>query len=305
MSAAKKIVNFSDYRDNKMNNSRQGHFDIYRSLLEADWAVDAFKLACFVRLVGQAAFRPVTVNFNNQEWNLEAGQLVIRVSDLASKLKDRDGKSLSTDAVNRILKFFKSKNMITIDGTRFGTVITILNYSKYQNVATATPTATISATLPANNEGSNNKGSEHEGATLPAIPSETNTAKHEQDINNKTLENNKNTMSSGDDRSGKKVSIDYQAVADAYNEILGDRLPNVKSISDKRKRAIKSFMTKHLAKNSIDSAISYFNAFSSRAKSFYFGDNKTSWIAGFDFVIRESTVIAVREGTISKAEFTE
>lgn len=102
-----------------------------------------------------------------------------------------------------------------------------------------------------------------------------------------------------------KSAIDYQAVADLYNEILGDLLPNVTKISEKRKKSIKSMMTRHLNKHTLDAVQHYFRAFKDRAKSFYFGNNKTGWSANFDFVIRESTVIAVREGTISRAEFTE
>lgn len=102
-----------------------------------------------------------------------------------------------------------------------------------------------------------------------------------------------------------KSEIDYLIVADLYNEILGDVLPNVTKISEKRKKAIRSLMTRHLNKHTTDAVEQYFRAFKDRAKSFYFGDNKTGWSANFDFVIRESTVIGVREGTISRTEFTE
>lgn len=119
---------------------------------------------------------------------------------------------------------------------------------------------------------------------------------------NESKKINKKPMSSGDDEKHQS-KINCQSIVDAYNEFLGERLPCVKKISKKRERAIKSFMTERLNKNSLDAAISYFKAFSERAKPFYFGDNKTGWIANFDFVIREDTVIAVREGTISKAEF--
>lgn len=132
---------------------------------------------------------------------------------------------------------------------------------------------------------------------------------HTKDIISK---DNKNTMSFCNDDEPKnnskktesnKSQINYQKVADLYNEILGDLLPNVTKISEKRKKLIKSLMTKHLTKNTTDAVEKYFKAFKDRVKPFYFGENKTGWVANFDFVIRESTVLAVREGTISKAEF--
>lgn len=333
--ATAEVIDFYRYQNKKMNNSKRGHFDIYRSLLEADWATDVFKLSCFIRLIGQAAYKSKTVDFNNREWQLLRGQLVIRISDLAAKLKDRNGKSLSRDSVERILQFFKKNGMINIDGSRHGTLITINNYDKYQNDGIADNAA--------DNEASNNKDSEPTAAVnaahnnnIAAIAERSADkvtrdnasnnqcsepyaadndlaagAQYEQEVKQEL--NNKNTMSSPNDdlkntslkTELNKSAIDYHAVADLYNEILGDLLPNVTKISEKRRKSIKSLMTRHLNKHTLDAVERYFRAFKDRAKSFYFGDNKTGWSANFDFVIRESTVIAVREGTISRAEFTE
>ncbi|HGW6103980.1 TPA: helix-turn-helix domain-containing protein [Citrobacter werkmanii] len=96
----------------------------------------------------------------------------------------------------------------------------------------------------------------------------------------------------------KQPRIDYQDFFDAYNEILGDRLPWAKVITDKRKATLKRLLPKLKTAN-LEGFRSYLRAFSKNAAGFYFGDNKRGWRADVDFVLREQTLVKVREGTIS------
>lgn len=95
----------------------------------------------------------------------------------------------------------------------------------------------------------------------------------------------------------KQPHIDYRAFFDAYNEILGDRLPWAKDITEQRKSALRRLLPK-LKTPTVEGFRAYLSAFSTRAKSFYFGDNDRRWRANIDFLLREKTLVGVREGTI-------
>lgn len=122
------------FRSNRMENKRLGHFSLFRSLLQTDWAKDTAKLALWVRLLGEASYRERTVEFASKEWELSSGQLVTTAAILARKLRDQDNKEKSPQAVTRMLNFFIREGMITTEGNRSGTVITITNYADYQSV---------------------------------------------------------------------------------------------------------------------------------------------------------------------------
>ena len=102
--------------------------------------------------------------------------------------------------------------------------------------------------------------------------------------------------------SANKPGINYQAFADVYNEILGDRLPTCAVMNDKRKRALKKLLTM-LKAPTLDCFSAYLNAFAHTARPFYFGDNDRGWRASFDFVIRQDTLTATKEGSIADNRF--
>ncbi len=115
-----------------MENQKQGHFALFRSLLSKDWASDTAKLSLFIRLIGQAQYKPKTVDFDGVEWDLQPGQLVTKISILARKLKDSQGNEKTSKQVRDMLEFFAKEKMITFAGNRHGTLITVINYTDYQ-----------------------------------------------------------------------------------------------------------------------------------------------------------------------------
>lgn len=96
----------------------------------------------------------------------------------------------------------------------------------------------------------------------------------------------------------KQPVVNYQAFADSYNEILGDRLPTCAVMSDKRKRALKKLLPL-LKAPTLECFSAYLNAFANTARPFYFGDNDRGWRASFDFVLRQDTLTATKEGSIA------
>ena len=102
----------------------------------------------------------------------------------------------------------------------------------------------------------------------------------------------------GDDASASgKLKIKYQDVADAYNEILGERLPKVQELNEKRKRQIKRLLGE-LHEPTLDAVKAYFETFGDAAGPFYFGDNNRSWRAGFDYLLRSDVLVKTREGAL-------
>ncbi|AHY06722.1 helix-turn-helix domain-containing protein [Serratia plymuthica] len=99
------------------------------------------------------------------------------------------------------------------------------------------------------------------------------------------------------DAPGKPPKIKYQDVADAYNEILGDRLPKVQELNEKRKRQIKRLLGE-LHEPTLDAVKAYFETFGDAAGPFYFGDNNRSWRAGFDYLLRSDVLVKTREGAL-------
>ena len=98
-----------------------------------------------------------------------------------------------------------------------------------------------------------------------------------------------------------KESIDFMPFAQAYNDILGDRLPqwDGKPLGTDRIKLFQALLPK-LAEPTVECFSSYLHAFSSRARSFYFGDSKGGWRASLDYLLRVSTLTATREGSIGQ-----
>lgn len=95
----------------------------------------------------------------------------------------------------------------------------------------------------------------------------------------------------------KATPVPYQAVLEAYNEAVGDKLPNADKLNDKRKRDIKRLLGE-LKYPTVEAAKSYFMAFMEDAKPFYFGESDSGWRADFDYLLRSKTLTRVREGSL-------
>ncbi|MCT8592865.1 replication protein [Glaesserella parasuis] len=97
----------------------------------------------------------------------------------------------------------------------------------------------------------------------------------------------------------KSPPMDYQAVADLYNQAnqnSGSRLPMVEKINDARRKGIKKLMAE-LREPSLECAELYFNALFASLRPFHTGENG-GWVVNFDWAIRPATVLKVREGAL-------
>ncbi|EJK5360857.1 replication protein [Salmonella enterica subsp. enterica serovar Give] len=278
-----------------MENQKQGHFSLFRSLLSKEWAKDTAKLAMWIRLIGEASYKHRTVEFSGREWNLNPGELVTTAAIMGRKLRDQDGHEKSPQAVTRMINFFSREGMITTKGTRFGTVITITNYGQYQE---------ISPDEPRDKPSDNNKPSN--GAALKYSPDEPrdkpSDKQNKKVVNKKVVNNNKTPLPPNGGGNGqvkperrKAERIDYESFLNAYNTEVGDRLPHAVAVNEKRKRRLKKIIPQLKTPN-VDGFRAYVRAFVHQARPFYFGDNDTGWTADFDYLLREDSLTGVREG---------
>ncbi len=259
-------------RSSRMENQKQGHFSLFRSLLSKEWAKDTAKLAMWIRLIGEASYKHRTVEFSGREWDLMPGELVTTAAIMGRKLRDQDGHEKSPQAVTRMINFFVKEGMITTKGTRFGTVISITNYGQYQEISPDEPC---------------DKPSDEQNKKV---------------VNKKVVNNNKTPLPPNGGGDGqvkperrKAERIDYESFLNAYNTEVGDRLPHAVSVNEKRKRRLKKIIPQLKTPN-VDGFRAYVRAFVHQARPFYFGDNDTGWTADFDYLLREDSLTGVREG---------
>ncbi|MGY6030695.1 replication protein [Phytobacter sp. AG2a] len=112
-----------------------------------------------------------------------------------------------------------------------------------------------------------------------------------------------NTSSSCDDREPvkperrKAVRINYEEYLEAYNEIVGDKLPHAVEANAERQRKLKKLIDSLATKN-IDGFRAYVGAFMRAARPFHFGDNDRGWVANFDYLLRPKVLTDIREGTL-------
>lgn len=92
----------------------------------------------------------------------------------------------------------------------------------------------------------------------------------------------------------KPERIDYESFLQAYNAEVGERLPHAVAVNEKRQRRLKKIIPQLKTPN-VEGFRAYVRAFVHQAKPFYFGDNNTGWTADFDYLLRDSTLLGVRE----------
>ena len=123
---------------------QNGFIALHRSLLSWGWHTDPATGWLFVNLLLMA-------NWTDSEWQgmtIERGQLVTGRKALAAQT------GLSEQTVRTSLNRLKSTNEITIASTNKFSVITIVNYGKFQDVPEM-PTSTLTSNLTNNQPAAN------------------------------------------------------------------------------------------------------------------------------------------------------
>lgn len=255
---------------------------LHRKIQETEfYRKDSQAVHLWVHLIMSANYTEAAVKTEYGVIQLQRGQFITGRNTLASET------GIEPNRVQYLLKKFKKLGMIETASPGKFTVITISKYGEYQGEIVPED----SQKIPRPNA---------DVARLPekVVPEDSQKIPTTNNITNKSLSND-NDMSSQDDVSPRKKSkpIPYQAVMNAYNNSVGDKLPNAESLNPKRKRDIKRLLSE-LAEPTVDAAEKYFSAFMCRAKPFYFGANDTGWAANFDYLLRSETLTKTRENCL-------
>ena len=258
-----------------------------RSLKTCSFKRNPERVALWVHLILDANYTDKLVTFNGSSIERKRGQVITSRRQLAYEC------GLTESEVKAALKAFEKEEMITVKtvGKAKGyTVITLLNYDVYQPDFEA-------------------KNSKKSDPSNDPLNDPSNDPRQYKEILNKTpivpFGDSQSAAAELPDAGDKKKSstakqpvVNYQAFADSYNEILGDRLPACAVMNDKRKRALRKLLPL-LKAPTLECFSAYLNAFAHTARPFYFGDNDRGWRASFDFVLRQDTLTATKEGSIA------
>jgi hypothetical protein len=89
--------------------------------------------------------------------------------------------------------------------------------------------------------------------------------------------------------SKKKEKVDYIDIMNKWNSICGYNLPQIKKITDSRKRAIKKFLAQDIDVEKFFLKVSNSSFLNGTSES-------SSWSANFDWALKESNQVKISEG---------
>lgn len=246
----------------------QGWISLHRSLQDHPlWKGEKFtKGQAWVDLLLCANHKPARLMIKNTLINLDRGQQARSQLTLSKEWK------WSINKVKRFLKLLENDKMLTIQTNQQTTIISICNYSSFQD-------------KPTTNESTNEESGEKQ-------------------TRNKRITNNNVNNENNDN---KKINIPYQLIADTYNELFNQQVngsTEVQVISEKRKTAIRKIWNlkpdqknEKTSTNNIDYWKRYFDYSSQQAG--LNGGKATKdfdWIADFDALINFNKYIKNIEG---------
>ena len=194
--------------------SKQGYIKLYRQITDTPVWADSDKLKLWLMCLMKATHDEKTQVVGNQIIELKAGQFITGRSALSDDFNHDVKKDRRVDGLTlfRWLSLFEKMEMLNIKKTNKYSLITVLNWDKYQGQRTS------------NEQQLNNKRTSNE----------------------QQLNTNKNDKNVKNDKNEKKEDICYQQIADMYNNTCVS-FPRLTKLSDARKKAIKARLKTYTA----------------------------------------------------------
>ena len=128
---------------------------------------------------------------------------------------------------------------------------------------------------------------------------------------NRTDTEDKNLPSSADDApsqksdSSGKGAVDYNGIVSLYNDLLGEFLPNVVKVSDKRKKLIAARWKQTWGEHSKGSDLDFWRRYFlhvRRSKPLTGTKDNFDWAPNFDWLLNESNMLKVIEGNYHRGD---
>lgn len=111
-------------------NGEGGWIKIHRSIWDNPWMQNADVLGAWVYILLNVAYQPEDVIFEGKRITLNPGQGLFSMRQVAKIL------GVSKSKLNRIISLFRSETQIETQASPRNTLITVVNWSKYQTVGT-------------------------------------------------------------------------------------------------------------------------------------------------------------------------
>ena len=107
-------------------NDGKGWVKLYKSVLDHPYLKNPKRLSVWIHLLLSVAYEPTEAYFNNEKIILQPGQGVFTITEISTDL------GISRSDTQNTLKLLRSENMIDTEPKRWNTLISIVNWSKYQ-----------------------------------------------------------------------------------------------------------------------------------------------------------------------------
>lgn len=111
-------------------NGEGGWIKIHRSIWDNPWMQNADVLGAWVYILLNVAYQPEDVIFEGKRITLNPGQGLFSMRQVAKIL------GVSKSKLNRTISLFRSETQIETQASPRNTLITVVNWSKYQTVGT-------------------------------------------------------------------------------------------------------------------------------------------------------------------------
>ena len=227
-----------------------GWVKIYRSMTDWRWYTNLPVKTLFLHLL-------LIANHRDQDWDgitVKRGQCITGRKQLATET------GLTEQQVRTALHKLTVTQEITTESTNRYTLITLVNYERYQAQDMSCPPAK----QPTNNQQTTNK----------------------QPTDNQQITTNKNDKNVKNDKNEKNI---YEVITNLYNEICIS-YPKLTKLSDRRIKTLNA----RLKKYSVEDFRTLFEK--AEASDFLKGSNQKDWSANFDWLVKDTNMAKVIDG---------
>lgn len=251
-----------------------GWAKFYDRILDWRWYTDGNTFRLFFHLI-------MTASHKDKPWKdivVRRGQRVASYDSLAEELQ------LSQRQVRTALEHLKSTGEVTSKVTSKYSIITVVNYDKYQ--------AKYAEIDDEDDKQATSKTTSSESPKRQASDKQATTSIDSTDIADSTEGIRESGTCPPPAPSAPSDPIPYNEIVKDYNDHCGG-LPKVKALTELRRRAIRARWNANKG-NAFDH---FRELFTKAGKSdFLNGINDRAWIADFDWLMKEQNAVKVLEG---------
>ena len=251
-----------------------GWAKFYDRILDWRWYTDGNTFRLFFHLI-------MTASHKDKPWKdivVRRGQRIASYDSLAEELQ------LSQRQVRTALEHLKSTGEVTSKTTSKYSIITVVNYDKYQ--------AKYAEIDDDNDKQATSKTTNEKSSKRQASDKQATTSIDSTDIADSTEGIRESGTCPSPSPSTPSDPVPYNEIVKDYNDHC-QGLPKVKALTEMRRRAIRARWNA----NKADAFNHFRELFAKAGKSdFLNGINDRAWIADFDWLMKEQNAVKVLEG---------